>query len=81
VGPRAGLDAEARGKILCLCRGSNPGRPVRSQSLSRSIITNICIIRNVYVVTKFRNSLVFKTMIKLKYIVAIYSSCHLHLRA
>jgi hypothetical protein len=23
VGPRAGLDAEARGKILCLCRGSN----------------------------------------------------------
>jgi hypothetical protein len=30
VGPRAGLDAEVRGKILCLCRGSNPGRPVRS---------------------------------------------------
>jgi hypothetical protein len=24
VGPRAGLDAEARGKVLCLCRGSNP---------------------------------------------------------
>jgi hypothetical protein len=33
VGPRAGLDAEARRKILCFCRGSNPGRPVRSQSL------------------------------------------------
>jgi hypothetical protein len=33
VGPRAGLDAETRGKILCPCRGSNPGRPVRSQSL------------------------------------------------
>jgi hypothetical protein len=33
VGPRAGLDAEARRKILCLCRGSNPGRPVRSQTL------------------------------------------------
>jgi hypothetical protein len=33
VGPRAGLDAEARGKILCLCRGSNPGRPVPSQTL------------------------------------------------
>jgi hypothetical protein len=31
VGPRAGLDTEARGKILCLCRGSNPGRPARSQ--------------------------------------------------
>jgi hypothetical protein len=28
VGPRAGLDAEARGKILWVCRGSNPGRPV-----------------------------------------------------
>jgi hypothetical protein len=31
VGPRADLDEEARRKILCLCRGSNPGRPVRSQ--------------------------------------------------
>jgi hypothetical protein len=28
VGPRAGLDKECRGKILCLCRGSNPDRPV-----------------------------------------------------
>jgi hypothetical protein len=28
VGPRAGLDAKATGKILCLRRGSNPGRPV-----------------------------------------------------
>jgi hypothetical protein len=33
VGPRAGLDAGARRKILCLCRGLNPVRPVRSQSL------------------------------------------------
>jgi hypothetical protein len=33
VDPRAGLDPEVRRKILCLCRGSNPGRPVRSQSL------------------------------------------------
>jgi hypothetical protein len=33
VGPRAGLEAEARGKILCPCRGSNPDRPVRSQTL------------------------------------------------
>jgi hypothetical protein len=33
VGPRAGLDAEARRKILCLFRGSNLGRPVRSQTL------------------------------------------------
>jgi hypothetical protein len=29
VGPRAGLDTEARGKILWpCCRGSNPDRPV-----------------------------------------------------
>jgi hypothetical protein len=28
VGPRAGLDKEARGKILCRCRDSNPDRPV-----------------------------------------------------
>jgi hypothetical protein len=33
VCPRAGLDAEARRKILCPCRGSNPSRPVRSQTL------------------------------------------------
>jgi hypothetical protein len=29
VGLRAVLDAEARGKILCLWQGSNPGRPVQ----------------------------------------------------
>jgi hypothetical protein len=33
VGPRAGLDAETRRKILCPCRGSNPDRPARSQTL------------------------------------------------
>jgi hypothetical protein len=33
LGPRAGLDREARGKILCPCRGSNLGHPVRSQTL------------------------------------------------
>jgi hypothetical protein len=30
---RAGLDTEARWKILCLCRGSSPGHPVCSQTL------------------------------------------------
>jgi hypothetical protein len=33
VDPRAGLDAGARRTILCLCRGSNPDRPARSQTL------------------------------------------------
>jgi hypothetical protein len=28
VGLRAGLDAGARGKILCPCRGSNLDRPI-----------------------------------------------------
>jgi hypothetical protein len=30
VGPRAGLDTEARRKMYCLCRGSNLDRPVVS---------------------------------------------------
>jgi hypothetical protein len=33
VGPRASLDAGARRKILCTCRGSNPDHPARSQTL------------------------------------------------
>jgi hypothetical protein len=33
VGLRTGLDAGARRKILCLCQGSNPDRPARSQTL------------------------------------------------
>jgi hypothetical protein len=33
VGPRTGLDAEARRKILCPCWGSNPDRPARSHTL------------------------------------------------
>jgi hypothetical protein len=32
-GVRAGLDTETRGKIRCLCRGSNSGHPVCSQTL------------------------------------------------
>jgi hypothetical protein len=30
---RAGLNTEARGRILCLCRGSNTGLPLCSQTL------------------------------------------------
>jgi hypothetical protein len=36
VGPRAGLDAEARRKIPCPCPGSNPGSIIRSQTLPKS---------------------------------------------
>jgi hypothetical protein len=50
VGPRAGLDTEVRGKISCLCRGSNLDRPVPRRDTSlltfkRIILTpQICII-------------------------------------
>jgi hypothetical protein len=33
VGLRAGINTEAREIILCLCRGSNRGRPVCGQTL------------------------------------------------
>jgi hypothetical protein len=48
VGPTAGLDAEVRGKILCLCRASNRGRPVRSQTLYRPSYRVLCkyFVRN-----------------------------------
>jgi hypothetical protein len=38
VGPRADLDAGARRKIVCPCRGSNPGRPARNQTLINIIV-------------------------------------------
>jgi len=34
VGLRAGLDTEATGRTLCLCRVSNPTRPVCSYTSS-----------------------------------------------
>jgi hypothetical protein len=54
VGPRAGLDTEDRGKILCPCRGSNPDRPifqpvVRLPELTRLLprklvgLTKVCL--------------------------------------
>jgi hypothetical protein len=38
VGLRAGLDTEARGKTLCLCRGSSPDRPVVQSVVRQSTI-------------------------------------------
>jgi hypothetical protein len=44
VGPRAGLDAGARRKILFSCRGSNPDRPARSQTPARKCTHSIKIL-------------------------------------
>jgi hypothetical protein len=33
MGLRAALDTQGRGKVVCLCRGSNPGPPVCNQTL------------------------------------------------
>jgi hypothetical protein len=33
VGLRAGLNTDARGKIVCICRGSNPGRLVYTDTI------------------------------------------------
>jgi hypothetical protein len=38
VGPRAGLDTDVRGKILCPCRGSN-------EDCHYHIFTFICVIK------------------------------------
>jgi hypothetical protein len=48
VGPRAGLDTEARGKILYPCRGSNPDRPGGRDALNNEAI---CTIFKLYTVT------------------------------
>jgi hypothetical protein len=46
VGPRAGLITECRGKISCICRGSNPGRPPRSQTLYwLSYPGSLCVVQ------------------------------------
>jgi hypothetical protein len=40
VGLRAGLDTEARGKIICLCQRSNPGRPKNGENcIKRSCLS------------------------------------------
>jgi hypothetical protein len=48
VGPRAGLDAGARRKIICPCRGSNPDRPARSQTqyCLRNSLTHVSLCFN-----------------------------------
>jgi hypothetical protein len=41
VGPRAGLDTEVRGKILCPCRGSNLDRGNVQYSLVKIMYRNM----------------------------------------
>jgi hypothetical protein len=36
--PESHLDAEARRKIICPCLGSNPGRPVKSDTILTDLI-------------------------------------------
>jgi hypothetical protein len=45
VALRAGLDTEARGNILCLCRGSNPGRPIVQSVIRHCTGINILMSR------------------------------------
>jgi hypothetical protein len=52
VGLRAGLDTEARGKIICLYRGSNPGLPVCIQD---TILTELPQVLFFEVRTEFLN--------------------------
>jgi hypothetical protein len=58
VGPRAGLDAEVGGKILCLCGGSNPGRVI---ALAAVITTET------HSVDSCRNSLLKDTILILRW--------------
>jgi hypothetical protein len=41
VGPRASLDTEARGKILCPCRGSNLDSPVAQKNLKNLMFSGL----------------------------------------
>jgi hypothetical protein len=54
VGLRTSLNTEATGKILCLCQGSNPGRPVCSQTLYwLSCLSSCCLIRYMQCLTLY----------------------------
>jgi hypothetical protein len=45
VGLRAGLDTEVRGKILCLCQGSNPSYPICSDTILTKLSLK-CVLGN-----------------------------------
>jgi hypothetical protein len=50
MGLRAGLNTDARGKILCFCRRSNPGRPVCSHILPPlSLVLSLSLSLSIYI--------------------------------
>jgi hypothetical protein len=63
VDPRAGLDAEAGRKILYLCQGLNPGRPVRSQTL---YWLRYMLLDTLYKITKTWDKVKLMTVHKLR---------------
>jgi hypothetical protein len=53
VGLRTGLDTEARGKILCLCRKSKPDHPACSQTLTACTNPPPLLVQNIYIIRSF----------------------------
>jgi hypothetical protein len=63
VGPRAGLDADVRGKILCLCRRLNPGRPVQSDIVLTELHRLMAMYRVIiihHIVSVIRNTILVR---------------------
>jgi hypothetical protein len=62
VGPRAGLDTEAGGKILCLCRESNLDSPVvqliATHNTDRAARPTVVYLRNVSFQAKCKMQLI-----------------------
>jgi hypothetical protein len=77
VGPRAVLDAETRRKIFCPCRGSNPDRPARSQTLTELPRLHIDMQ---YVYEKLLFVEIFSVSVILQYTIVCLSS-NLHTMA
>jgi hypothetical protein len=87
VGPRAGLDTEARGKILCPSRGSNPDRAVVQPVVrhERNVITflTLSIPKLIYIIfihgditaneTRRVSMTTINLLMLLKEIIAVYS--------
>jgi hypothetical protein len=58
VGLITGLDTEGRGKIVCLCLGSNPGHPICSQTSQL-----ICKMKKCSLYVQVRNRFVWTSLV------------------